>query len=167
QIALAIFDGMKKVHGMGDRERLLLRLSAILHDCGKFINLTNVGDCSYSIIMNTEMIGLSHLEREMVASVVKFNHEDFEYFEDLSAHSDISEEAYLTIAKLTAILRIANALDKSQKQKVKEISAVMREDRLLLTVDAGADLIFEQERVRARADFFEEVYGIRPEIYRK
>lgn len=167
QIALAIFDGMKKVHGMGERERLLLRLSAILHDCGKFINLTNVGDCSYSIIMNTEMIGLSHLEREMVASVVKFNHEDFEYFEDLSAHSDISEDAYLTIAKLTAILRIANALDKSQKQKVKEISAVMREDRLLLTVDAGADLLFEQERVRARADFFEEVYGIRPEICRK
>ncbi|MBR5419629.1 MAG: HD domain-containing protein [Lachnospiraceae bacterium] len=165
--ALAIFDGMQKIHGMGERERLLLRLSAILHDCGKFINMTNVGDCSYSIIMNTEMIGLSHLERETVALVVRFNHEDFEYYDELSTHSDISEEVYLVIAKLTAILRIANALDKSQRQKVRKLKAVLREDTLEITVDAGADLLFEQERFLARVDFFEEVYGVHPRIRRE
>lgn len=165
-IALAIFDGMKRVHGMGERQRLILRLSATLHDCGKFINMTNVGECSYAIIMNTEMIGLSHLEREMLASVVKFNHEEFEYYEDLSAHSDINEEAYLTIAKLTAILRIANALDKSHRQKIKDIKVSLKEDKLTIDVDAGADLLFEQERFVSRAAFFEEVYGLRPEIRR-
>ncbi|MFR6581108.1 MAG: hypothetical protein ACLURP_02940 [Ruminococcus sp.] len=34
-LALAIFDSMKKVHGMGDRERLLLQIAVQLHDCGK------------------------------------------------------------------------------------------------------------------------------------
>lgn len=53
-----IFDSMKKVHGMGQRERLYLRLAAILHDCGKYISLLNVGEASYDIIMATEMIGL-------------------------------------------------------------------------------------------------------------
>ena len=32
---LNIFDGMKKYHGLGKRERLLLQISAILHDCSK------------------------------------------------------------------------------------------------------------------------------------
>ena len=128
--------------------------------------MTNVGECSYAIIMNTEMIGLSHLEREILASVVKFNHEEFEYYEDLSAHSDINEEAYLTIAKLTAILRIANALDKSHRQKIKDIRVSLKEDKLTIDVDAGADLLFEQERFASRASFFEEVYGLRPVIRR-
>src|SRR5699024_2203591 len=39
--ALAIFDGMKKVHGMGPRERLLLQIAAIRHDCGNFISPSN------------------------------------------------------------------------------------------------------------------------------
>lgn len=165
-IALTIFDGMKRVHGMGDRQRLILRLSAALHDCGKFINMTNVGECSYAIIMNTEMIGLSHLEREMLSCVVKFNHEEFEYYEDLSAHSDINEEAYLIVAKLTAILRIANALDKSHRQKIKNLKVSLKDDSLIINVDAGDDLLFEEERFVHRASFFEEVYGLRPVIRR-
>lgn len=166
-LVLAIFDGMKRVHGMGERQRLILRLSALLHDCGKFINMTNVGECSYAIIMNTEMIGLSHAEREMLASVVKFNHEEFEYYEDLSTHIDLSKEDYLTIAKLTAILRIANALDKSHKQKIKNVKVVLKDDMLCLEVDTGADISFEQERFASRASFFEEVYGLRPVIRRR
>ncbi len=105
KIALTIFDSMKKVHGLGQRDRLLLRLATLLHDCGKYISMTNLGECSYSIIMATEIIGLSHMEREIVANVVKFNHEEFEYY-DVSKASTLDQESYLRIAKLTAILRV-------------------------------------------------------------
>ncbi|MBR3104206.1 MAG: HD domain-containing protein [Lachnospiraceae bacterium] len=157
RIALTIFDGMRSAHGMGERERLLLRLAAILHDCGKFINMTNVGECSHAIIQNTEIIGLSHMERTMVADIVKYNHTAFDYVEDIRGDS-------LTVAKLTAILRIANALDKSQKQKITGIEAILRDDKLQICVDAGQDMLFEQDRFRVHAAFFEEVYGIRPVI---
>ena len=36
--------------------------------------MVNLGECSYSIIMSTEIIGLSHIEREIVANVVRFKH---------------------------------------------------------------------------------------------
>lgn len=45
-IALTIFDSMKKVHGMGKRERLYLQLAAMLHDCGKYISMVNIGETS-------------------------------------------------------------------------------------------------------------------------
>ena len=46
ELALAIFDSMKKVHGMGDRERLLLQIAVQLHDCGKYISMGDVAECS-------------------------------------------------------------------------------------------------------------------------
>ncbi len=167
KITLTIFDAMTTVHGMGSRERLLLQLAAILHDCGKYINMYNVGECSFNIVMNTEIIGLSHREREMVAFIVKFNHDEFEYFEDLPIDYGIDMSAYLTIAKLTAILRIANALDKSHKEKFRSIRAELDDDRLQLYVNAGTDILFEKDRFERQIGFFEEVYGIRPAIVQK
>lgn len=167
QIALTIFDSMKKVHGLDKRERLLLQLSTILHDCGKYISMANLGECSYSIIMATEIIGLSHMEREIVANVVKYNHLEFDYYEIMGKFSTMDKESYLKIAKLTAILRIANGLDRSHKQKFKNVKVSLKEDQLLITVDTNEDITLEKGLFGARAAFFEEVYSVRPVIRRK
>ncbi len=114
--------------------------------------------------MSTEIIGLSHIEREIVANVVKFNHSDFIYFEEQQNASDLDEAAYQTIAKLTAILRIANGLDRSHKQKFGDIRVHIQGDRMILTVQAGIDITLEKGMISHRADFFEEVFGLTPVI---
>ena len=167
QICLTIFDSMKRVHGLGKRERLLLRLAVLLHDCGKYISMVNVGECSYSIIMATEIIGLSHREREIVASVVKYIHLDFAYYKEQGKSTDLDQQAYLTVAKLVAILRVANGLDRSHKQKFKYIKALLKEDKLILTVDTTEDITLEKGLFDNKADFFEEVFSIRPVIKQK
>lgn len=167
KITLTIFDSMKKIHGLGKRERLLMQIASLLHDCGKFISLSNVGECSHNIIMATEMIGLSHCEREIVANVVKYNHDDFIYYEEMSKGTTLDIESYLKIAKLTAILRVANGLDRSHKQKFRNISARIKEDTLVLTVEENIDITLEKGLFESRADFFEEVYNVRPIINQK
>lgn len=170
-VALTLFDGMQKMHGLDSRERFLLQLSIILHDCGKFINMTEVGDCSYNIIMNTEMIGLSHQEREIVALAVKFYYEPFMYYEALNNAADtnnmLDKKAYLTIAKLTAILRVAGSLDRGSKQNLHNIKAELKNETLVITVDEDQDLLFEQEAFRKASEFFGEVYSIEPVIVKK
>ena len=76
-LALPIFDKMRKISGLGERERLLLQIAVILHGCGKYINLSDAAQCSYSIIMATEIIGLSAAERRIIANVVRYNTMDF------------------------------------------------------------------------------------------
>lgn len=164
QISLTIFDSMKKQHGLGIRERLLLQISAILHDCGKYISLVDLAECSYHIIQSTEMIGLSELEREIVANVVRYNHSDFPYYEGMRNELEISEEAYLTIAKLTAILRVANGLDRSHRQKFKNIKAVVKDNELVITTVNAVDTTLERGLFKERAAFFEEVFSIKPVI---
>lgn len=164
KIALTIYDSMKRIHGLSSRERLLLRIATLLHDCGKYISLVNLGECSYNIIMSTEIIGLSHLEREIVANVVKYNHMDFDYYEVLGKSGIIDREAYLKIAKLTAILRIANGLDRSHKQKFKDVRTTLKDEKLIIVVDDSVDITLEKGLFTKRADFFEEVYSVRPVI---
>ena len=167
RIALTIFDSMKRIHGLGRRERLLLQLATRLHDCGKYISMVNLGECSYNIIMSTEIIGLSHKEREIVANVVKYNHGSFVYYHEADGKSLLDEEAYLVMAKLTAILRVANGLDRSHKQKFKDVRTVVKDGQLVIHVETAADITLERGLFTKRADFFEEVYSIRPVIRQK
>ena len=49
EIALTLYDHLKKVHGLNKRDRLLLQIAAILNECGRYISLTNVGESSYKL----------------------------------------------------------------------------------------------------------------------
>ena len=141
------------------------RVAALLHDCGKYISMVNLGECSYAIIMATEIIGLSHREREIVANIVRYNHLEFDY--SMENSEGIDREEYLTIVKLTAILQIANALDRSHKQKCRDIKAVRKDDKLILTITTNEDITLERGLFGSRAEFFREVYSIEPVIRQK
>ena len=167
QIALRIFDSMKKVHGLSKRDRLLLQIATILHDCGKYISMVELGECSYRIIMATEIIGLSHLEREIVANVVKYNHIPFDYYEQMEKTTSMDKESYLRMTKLLAMLRLANGLDRSHKQKFKNIRILPKEEQLLITVETNEDITLERGLFGHRAEFFTEVFNSRPVIRQK
>ena len=166
-LVLTIFDSMKRIHGLGKRERLMLRLAALLHDCGRYISLTNLGECGYDIIMSTEIIGLSHLEREIVANVVRYNHMELDSYEELGKTTTLDRKSYLVIAKLTAILRVANGLDRSHKEKFRNVSVGLQKDELIITVKTNTDITLEQGLFEHKAQFFEEVYSIKPVIRQK
>ena len=99
--------------------------------------------------------------------MVKYNHLEFDYHEIRGSLSSFENDAYLRIAKLTAILRLANGLDRSHKQKFGNIRISLRGDELAITVDTNEDITLEKGLFGARADFFREVYNIRPVIKRK
>ena len=162
RITTTIFDSMKKVHGLGRRERLYLRLASILHDCGKYIGMVNIGENSYQIIMATEIIGLSHLEREIVANVARFNYSRFVYDSQQTSATHLDRDSYLIVAKLTAILRLAGGLDRSHKQKLNGLKASLKGNRLVLTVDTQEDITLEKGFFLIREEFFKEVFSIEP-----
>lgn len=152
----AVFDAMKRYHGMGPRERLLLRIATVIHDCGKFVSLKEPSPCGYDIVMSTEIIGLSHEERQVIASVVRYNIEHFDY-----------RKNDLVVAKLTAILRLANAMDRSHNQKMADCKISVKDNELVIVTYYEGDLSLEIMEINRKADFFEEIFGIRPVVKQK
>ena len=167
ELALGIYDRMRKVHGMGERERLLLQISVILHNCGKYISLANVSECAYNIIMATEIIGLSHAERRIIANVVRFNTAPFQYFSEISSLDPLDRDEYLLIAKLTAILRVCNALDRAHRQKCAGALITLKDNELAIRVETPEDLSLEKVTLMERAPFFEEVFRVHPVLKQK
>lgn len=160
-----IFDTMKKVHGLSSRERLLLQVAAILHDCGKYISIANAPLCAYHIIMSSEIIGLLHHEREIVANTVLYNTHPVPTYQELSGELD--QESYLIVAKLAAILRVSNAMDRSHKQKFKKVKAVIRGRELVITIETEDDITLEKTLFDVKTAYFESVFSIKPVIKRK
>lgn len=164
-LALQIFDRIRKLHGLGKRERLLLQIGVILHSCGTYINEIQSRECSYRIIMSTEIIGISHKERAIVANMVRYNSMAFPRYEELD--EDCTREEYITIVKLNAILKTANVLDKSNRQKIKKVGVTLQDGILTITADTMEDITLEKGLFHQRADVFQDVFGIRPMLKQK
>lgn len=165
ELACQIFDKTKKLHGLGKSERLQLEIAAMLHDCGKFINMTDASANSYAILMSTEIMGISHTERAEIANIVKYNSKELPDYNVV--RGELGDTDYIKIAKLAAILKIANAMDRSHKQKANAYNITLKEKQLVITIDTLYDLALERGLFDDKADFYTKVYGVTPVLKQK
>lgn len=154
QNALKIFDALKKSQRFRDRDRLLLHIAALLHHCGRFINMGRASLSSYEIIHATEIVGLSREEHMLVAQVLK-NEEDSLRWSELP----------MQVAKFTAIIRLADALDRSAKQKTADYRVRVDDARhLVVSTQYKGDMTLEKLSFERNKAFFGEIFGIEPEF---
>ncbi len=163
--AAAIFDAMKRIHGMSRRERLLLKSAAILKDCGLYVSQVNGADSSYGIIMASEIIGMTHLEREIVASTVRYAESPLAPYEEVKDKMD--QQSYLIVAKLAAILKLAAALDQSRRQKLRSVKARLSDKQLVIQVETRENMVLEKGLFSVYADAFERIFSVQPVIKEK
>ena len=126
------------------------------------------------MIMATEIIGLSHVEREIVANIVKYHQQKFRYNEvEVSAKPSkdsrlvSTEDLSIVIAKLTAILRLANSMDRGHTGKLKDCRLNVKDGQLVIQTDCPADVTLESISIADKGEFFEEIFGIRPVLRQK
>lgn len=168
KVATDLFDATRKIHGMNRRDKLLLRIAALLNDCGRYISIEAGAECGYDIIMATEIIGLSHAEREIVANIVKFNKTEFTYYSELATKTILDRNNYLRIAKLAALFRIADGVCRSYRTKVSDVTFRIKDSRLVVGVCSDDDINLEQGFFFRKASLFEELFSIKPELkYRR
>jgi len=161
--SLDIFDNTKKLHKLGDRERLFLRVAAILHDVGGFISANEHNFHSYNIIRAQSIIGFSDIELELIASAARYHSEDI----PIEAHKNytyLSDADKMVVSTLAAILKLSEALDISHLQKIKEIKLLGNRENLFFNLKSEGDIILEEWDFLKHVDFFEEVIGVKPII---
>lgn len=163
KFALHLFDQLKPIHQLNNRDRLLLEVATILHDVGAFIDSHEHYLHSDYIIRNTSLIGLSADERQLIAAITRY-HSTTTPSEDLSHFQRLDTSERLLIAKLAAILRLADALDDDRQQKIKRISVSVKAKELVITVFSNDNLSFENWEFSFKSQFFEETFGLKPRL---
>lgn len=86
---------------------------------------------------------MTHLEREIVGVYrVLYNTLPIDSYDRLADKMD--HDSYLTVAKLAAILKVANAMDRSHKQKFKNVKTSVSGRNLIITIETEDDVTLEK-----------------------
>ncbi len=164
--SLLLFDKLARIHGLGERHRLLLKVAAILHDIGKHVNLRKHYFYSYRLIISSDFMGFSEAEKHVVANIAYYHSKGTPSDND-PTFAYLTPNQKVTVAKLSAIIRLADALDRSHRQKISEAEVAFRGDELVITVTSSEDMSLEGWTFADKADFFEDVFGIKATLIRK
>ena len=160
RLAAQLFDDLRKVHGFSDRDRLLLRAAALLHDIGDFIRYDGHHKHSYYLILHSDIIGLTPQEREVVANIARYHrktppdasHPNFR---------ELDKDAKGKVRGLAAILRVADALDREHLGKVKTVRGTIDgKGRLLRAIEGAEDRELEEWTVRAKSGMLRDVFDL-------
>lgn len=157
-LAQALFRELRDLHNLASRFELLLRVAALVHEVGMFVSAREHHKHSLYIIANSEVFGLSEADRNLVALIARY-HRRYAPERSHPHYSDLSQHERLVVLKLCALLRIADALDRSHTQRINSIS-VHRRDRLVVVECSGVtDTTVEQIAINGKGQLFRELFG--------
>ena len=157
-LATRLFDELRAEHGLGDRERLLLQVSALLHDVGVYVSLRAHHKHSQYILAASQIFGLSNEETAIVSNIARYHRRGLPQDTHVPFIA-LDRTDRLIVNKLGAILRLVNALDAEHAQKVRDVKLIRRGSNWILELEGDADLTLEQLAATARGDMFAEIYG--------
>ncbi len=165
--SLSIFDQLQGIlHHWGSKERELLWVAAILHNCGFYISHAAHHKHSYYLIRHAELLGFTENELEIIANIARYHrkskpkkkHNNFQNLPDKTTKKMVSE--------VSAILRLAVALDRRQIGAITAVSCEYKEEEqeLILKLfprDAKDDCALELWNLDDKKVIFENEFGVK------
>jgi exopolyphosphatase/guanosine-5'-triphosphate,3'-diphosphate pyrophosphatase len=159
-LATRLFDELRAEHGLADRDRLLLEVASLLHDVGNFVNLRAHHKHTQYLLSVSEIFGLSEDDMAVVGNIARYHRRALPQRSHLPLMA-LDRDTRVTVSKLAAVLRVANALDADHLQKVRDLKVLAEEGALVLEVDGAGDMTMERLAALSRADLLTEVFGRR------
>lgn len=163
EFACTLFDKFKNLHGLSSDKKIILQLASILHSCGQYINVRMPNQCSFDLIKNLDIFGLTHEQILLTAFVAGSDEFTMPNVADAGA-IPMTEERRLEILKLVAIFRLANALDKSKRRKLRISKIRITNEKLEIKAVASGSALLEKWAFEECAGLFKEVFGLSPEL---
>jgi exopolyphosphatase/guanosine-5'-triphosphate,3'-diphosphate pyrophosphatase len=157
-LAMQLFDAFRDDHGLGNRERLLLQVAALLHDIGLYVSLRAHHKHSQYLLAASQIFGLSNDETAIVSNVARYHRRGAPQTSHLP-YVALDRQDRLLVNKLAAILRVANALDAEHLQKVTALRLRRHDRNWILEIDGTGDLTMELLAAAARADMVADTFG--------
>lgn len=113
--AMSLFDQTQgKLHNWGVNERQMLWAAAILHNCGHYISHSSHHKHSYYLVRNSELLGYTETEIEIIANLARYHRKSQPKKKHENYRNLLSKQHRQIVSQLSALLRLAVALDRRQ-----------------------------------------------------
>ena len=157
-IARSLFRAMENEHRLEYRYEVILTVAAQLHEVGMFIGSSGHHKHSKYIIENSEIFGLGEEDIQLASLVARY-HRRASPRSTHPGYATLQREERLVVNKLSAILRAADALDRSHTQTINKVNVVVDEEQVTLVVPNAGDFSAEKRALAEKGKLFEQVYG--------
>jgi exopolyphosphatase / guanosine-5'-triphosphate,3'-diphosphate pyrophosphatase len=147
------------LHHLTEHDALLLQVAAILHEVGTYVSPRAHHKHSEYLILNSEVFGLDRNDVAIVAQVARYHRHAMPSL-DHAVYASLGNEDRIRVCKLAALLRVADALERTHAQRVSQIEFHRENGKLRLRLPGLGDAAVERLAMASKADLFEQVFGM-------
>jgi exopolyphosphatase/guanosine-5'-triphosphate,3'-diphosphate pyrophosphatase len=165
-LALSLFDGLVPEHGLGAKHRRLFEYGALLHDVGAVVGYDGHASHAYYLIRHGNLRGLDASEVEMIALIARF-HGRGRPRKSQDLVQPLTKKRRRVLRWLSAMLRVAEALDRSHYQLVRTVRVTRRAGSIVLRVDTRRGAGLELWAARRRVDLLADLVDARVRVERE
>ncbi|MBE9158022.1 Ppx/GppA family phosphatase [Nodosilinea sp. LEGE 06152] len=167
QFAMDLFEQTRgSLHTWGNMEKEVLWAAAILHNCGHFVSHSSHHKHSYYLIRNGELLGYTETELEVIANIARYHRKSTPKKKHDNYRSLPTRYHRQMVTHLSALLRLAVALDRRGIGAVESIACDFDTDTNVLKMDiipahANDDCASEMWNLNYKKDYFEQVFEVK------
>jgi exopolyphosphatase/guanosine-5'-triphosphate,3'-diphosphate pyrophosphatase len=162
-LCVKLFRYLQPEHQLSERFELLLRIAALLHEVGGYISDRSHHKHSLYIILNSDLFGLTKRDITLIALVARYHRRAMPrpYHQE---YQSLDRDSRVAVAKMAAILRVADALERNHMQLVQDVTFSREKGQFVIIVRDVTDLTLERLAMKEKADMFEDIYGMKVAI---
>lgn len=162
-LAGSLFEQTQPLHNLDPEDKLLLEVAALLHDIGHFIGTLDHDKHAYYIMQANPLIGLTERGQAVVANVMRYHRKSMPGAQDENFRALDSADR-LAVIKLSALLRLADAMDVSHTRRVHGVEVSLSRKKCCLKLHGENGLSLENWALAKRRAMFQDVFGVKLEI---
>jgi exopolyphosphatase / guanosine-5'-triphosphate,3'-diphosphate pyrophosphatase len=160
KLSLKIFNCISNEFWLTEKDEEYLEAAAILHDIGHNLSHSQHHRHSYYLIRNCELLGFNDEEIEIIANIARYHRKSHPKIKH-DNFNKLSLKNKDRVKKLSAILRIADGLDRSHNTIISDIDIKMESNTIYFNVKTinNSNPELEIWGANIRKDLFEEVFS--------
>jgi exopolyphosphatase / guanosine-5'-triphosphate,3'-diphosphate pyrophosphatase len=161
RLALELFDSIQAlgIYNFREGERELLEYGSTLHDIGTFLSYDTHQAHAYHLIRESSLPGFQPEEIEIIANLAYFHRKNT----PKKKHPNLvglNKEAVKSIRVLSALIRIAEGLDRSHNGIISHVRFyIASTDSLVLEMHAQRECQLEIWEVEKQKKYFKKMFG--------
>ncbi len=164
-LSIQLFKQLRVLHKFPRQYLKILKVAAMMHDCGMSVKFYNHQRHSWYMILNATLYGVSHRDIVLAAFTAcchkreEINAYDWARYRDIISDDDLD-----IVKKLGVMLRIAESLDRSNSGTIKGINCDILGDSVIMKTEIEGDATLEIKNAMSAATEFRKSFHKNLEI---
>jgi len=163
-MALQLFDEFKAELKLEESDRELLEYASLMHDIGYYISYRKHHKHALYLIRHSDLRGFTEDEINIMANVARYHRRSTPKKRHF-LYKKLEKPLQKKVKRLSAILRVADGLDRSHYQNVEKLEIDNKPEKINFYITTMGDPELEIWGAERKSELFQKVTGKKLEIY--